>query len=237
MRPFFINARQRCLKTSLLCAVLLSPTAGAQIEIHAVAASNYVVQGISQTRGDPSLQAGLNYGHPSGFYAGLWIAENKLFMPEETVREVDYYLGWRIPTGSGGNWTATLSHYSYPDQPHYFDYQYNELAVTWQTGSGFSATLGINDNFYGWERNSRFAEVAYEFAASEKLLFNTGLGYHDTGDIFGRDYRYWHVGVARVLDHFTIDLSLVGTDDNAEYIFGNDAAGQRWVLSVIAKVF
>lgn len=219
----------------MFCAVLFSPLATAQLEIHAVAASDYVVQGISQTLGDPSLQAGVNYGHHSGFYAGIWVAENKLF--SQTLREVDYYLGWRMPTGNGGNWTATLSHYSYPDQPGYWDYNYNELAFAWQPGSGFSATLGINDSFYGWNRKSRFAEIAYEFAVNEKLLLSTGLGYHDTEKIFGRDYRYWHFGLARVMGRFTADLSLVGTDDNANYIFGDQAAGRRWVLSVIAKVF
>lgn len=237
MRLFSLNAKQRYSGAGLLCAALFSQAAAAQIEIHAVAASDYVVQGISQTLGDSSLQAGASYAHHNGLYAGLWVAENKLFGSGKATREVDYYIGWRTPTNSGGNLSATLTHYSYPDQPRYLDYRYNELAVAWQTGNGFSATLGVNDSFYRWDRESPFAEIGYEFAASEKLLFSAGLGYHDTEKAFGRDYRYWHIGVARMMGRFTVDLSLIGTDDNAEDIFGDRSAGQRWVLSVIAKVF
>ncbi|HEX7026803.1 MAG TPA: TorF family putative porin, partial [Gammaproteobacteria bacterium] len=98
MRLFFLNAGRRHLKTGLLCAALFSPGVAAQIELHAVAASDYVVQGVSQTRGDPSLQGGINYGHRSGWFAGMWIAENKLFTSHDTLREVDYYLGWQVPT-------------------------------------------------------------------------------------------------------------------------------------------
>jgi uncharacterized protein (TIGR02001 family) len=235
MRLFFPNARQRYLRSSLLCAALFSPAAAAQLGISTVAASDYVVQGISQTRGEASLQAGASYGlRDTGLYGGVWLAESRLL--SKTVREVDYYLGWRMPVDGGGDWTTTLTHYSYPDQPDYLDYNYNELAVAWQAGNGFSSTLGINDSFYSRNRKSGFAEVAYEFAVSGKVLLSGGLGYHDTEKLFGRDYRYWHLGLARVTDRFTVDLSLIGTDDNAEDIFG-DRAGRRWVLSFVAKVF
>lgn len=235
MRLYFLSTRQRYFKAGLLCAALFSPAAAAQPGISAVAASDYVVQGISQTQGDASLQAGASYGlRGTGLYGGVWLAESRFF--SKTIREVDYYLGWRIPIDGGGDWTTTLTHYSYPNQPSYLDYDYNELALAWQAGNGFSTTLGVNDSFYGRNRKSGFAEAAYEFAVSEKLLLSGGLGYHNTEKIFGRDYRYWHLGLAYVTDRFTVDLSLIGTDDNAKDIF-RDRAGQRWVLSVIAKVF
>lgn len=220
----------------MLCAALFSPVAAAQLEIDAVAASDYVVQGISQTGGDASLQAGVSYGHRgTGLYGGVWLAKSQF--SSRKVREVDYYLGWRMPTGDAGSWTTTLTHYSYPDQPSYWDYDYNELALAWQNGNGFSTTLGINDSFYGWNRKSRFAEAAYEFAATKNVLFSAGLGYHDTEKIFGSGYRYWHLGLARVMTRFTVDLSLIGTDDNAEDIFGDRAAGRRLVLSFVTSVF
>lgn len=237
MRLLFPDARLQYFKAGLLCAALSSPAAWAQIELNAVAASDYVVQGVSQTLGDPSLQGGVNYGHRSGLFAGVWVAENRLFSHDDTVHEVDYYLGWQVPTDRGGRWTATLSHYRYPEQPSYLDYDYNELTVAWHTGNGFSVTLGVNDNFYNWERDSRFVEIAHELAVNEKLLFNAGLGYHDTGDAFDRNYRYWHLGLARVFERVTVDLSLVGIDDNVEYIFGDRVMGRRWVLSVVVNIF
>jgi len=34
--------------------------------------SNYVFRGITQTIGKPAVQGGFDYGHASGFYAGVW---------------------------------------------------------------------------------------------------------------------------------------------------------------------
>jgi uncharacterized protein (TIGR02001 family) len=34
--------------------------------------SDYLFRGVSQTHGQPALQAGVTYTHPSGFYANLW---------------------------------------------------------------------------------------------------------------------------------------------------------------------
>ncbi len=34
--------------------------------------SNYIWRGVTQTQDGPAVQGGLDYAHPSGFYAGLW---------------------------------------------------------------------------------------------------------------------------------------------------------------------
>jgi len=36
--------------------------------------SQYVFRGLTQTRGQPALQGGLDYSHASGFYAGTWLS-------------------------------------------------------------------------------------------------------------------------------------------------------------------
>jgi uncharacterized protein (TIGR02001 family) len=39
--------------------------------------NNYLYRGISQTRGDPAVQGGLDYAHSSGFYVGAWASSIK----------------------------------------------------------------------------------------------------------------------------------------------------------------
>jgi uncharacterized protein (TIGR02001 family) len=78
--------------------------------------SDYLFRGISQTHGDPALQGGIDYAHPSGFYIGAWgstISWVKDWLGKGDV-EVDVYGGYR---GSfAGDWTYDVGYitYNYP---------------------------------------------------------------------------------------------------------------------------
>lgn len=229
------------LFTAGAASALLYPAAlPAQTGVYVVAASDYVVQGVSQTLGESSLQAGAGYRHRSGVFAGVWVAENTLLKNDNNnggnLREVDYYAGWQT-TAAGGTWTATLTHYGYPGERYYSDYRYNELAVSWRGGQGLSATVGVTDNFRNYDRHSGFLEFAWERALSENLVFNAGLGYHDTERLFGRGYGYTNAGLTWLAGRFAVDLSYIDTTSGAAVIFGDEAAGSRWMLSVVAEVF
>ena len=234
------------LRTAIgFVAMFGAGSAYSQLSIQSVANSDYVSQGISQTLGEPTLQAGLSYGHTSGLYAGFWVAENSLYthyqtnyrVKDNTIREIDYYAGWQTPTEKGGTWSATWSRYTFPDDPRYTDYRYDELVLSYETGNGITASLGVNDKFYKIDKHSVFAEASYEFAINRTLLLNAGYGYHDTEKIFDRDYRYWNVGITKLMGRVSFNLNYIDTDNNAVTIFSEDAAGDRWAFSVGLSIF
>ena len=65
----------------------------AELQWQLLVTSDYVIQGISQTVGDASLQGGASYSNPNGFFAGFWIAENSLYKSyrgqKGSIHEVD----------------------------------------------------------------------------------------------------------------------------------------------------
>jgi uncharacterized protein (TIGR02001 family) len=232
----------------LVCIICLatSTSAVADTRVHIVASNDYVMQGISQTRGKSSLQGGVSYTHNSGFFSGLWIAENTLIPSlygdyDRTLREVDYYAGYEWLDRRMQPWTFTLVHYSYPgsDKP-FSDYRYNELSLSATPVAGLSVTMGISDNLYNRDRYSRFYELTYEKAVSRHTVFNTGLGYNDIDDLYYRNgayyknYFYWNIGVSRLIGRVTVDLSYIDTQNTATDKFGTQTAGSRWLFSVAA---
>lgn len=79
--------------------------------------SDYLFRGVSQTHGKPALQAGLDYSHSSGLYAGVaastitwvkdWLGKGSL--------EIDLYGGYKN-SFAGGDWNydVGLITYNYP---------------------------------------------------------------------------------------------------------------------------
>jgi uncharacterized protein (TIGR02001 family) len=234
------------LHRCLICIVSLttSLSAVAATRIQMVASSDYVVQGISQTRGESSLQGGVSYAHKSGLFAGLWLAENALIPSlygdnDRTLREVDYYVGYEWLDQQERPWTLMAVHYSYPGSDGPFsDYRYNELSLSATPVAGLSATIGINDNLYNRNRYSRFYELAYEKAIGQQTLFNAGIGYNNIDALYYRggdyysNYGYWNIGITQLAGRLMFDLSYVGTQDVAVEQFGSRVAGSRWVFSI-----
>src|SRR5690554_6979649 len=74
---------------------LISTTAFAEINANLGATTEYVREGISQTRGKPTLQAGLTWQHNSGFYLGGWASGMDHRNDDDLNLEADYFAGVR----------------------------------------------------------------------------------------------------------------------------------------------
>lgn len=77
------------------------------------AASQYVSRGFQQTWAKPALQGGLDYNHPSGFYAGTWASTVSDHFIRDASVEWDLYTGY---SRSFGNLTVgtKVAYYYYP---------------------------------------------------------------------------------------------------------------------------
>lgn len=81
------------LKT-FLCSLLMvtSFTAQADTSYNVSVTSDYFWRGMSQNAGNVALQAGIDYNHESGFYAGAWASE--VDYGDTANVEYDFYAGY-----------------------------------------------------------------------------------------------------------------------------------------------
>lgn len=83
------------------------------------AVSDYRFRGMEQTAGQPSVQAGVDFAHKGGFYAGAWAASNIKWVKEfngatKGDHEVDLYAGFKNTLSNGIGYDFGVITYQYP---------------------------------------------------------------------------------------------------------------------------
>lgn len=102
------------LSMTILGALFVATQAQAGASANIGATSNYMWRGITQTQDGSALQAGLDYAHDSGLYAGTW-ASNSEFAGDATGPEVDLYAGYKKDLKGEAAVDVGVINYSYPD--------------------------------------------------------------------------------------------------------------------------
>lgn len=221
------------------CVLVTSLIVPAQAEGNNVGAyltfaTDYRFRGISQTDESPAVQAGLDFQHDSGFFAGLW-GSNVEFARERRIREnprtieLDTYVGytWQFDQ----KWAGVLSvvRYNYPDSS--FNYDYNEVAFGVSYKEMLSLTLSLSNDLMAHGETAINYELGIQYPLGHQLELGTVLGFFDAEDALGENYVYGSVGISKLWRDLVLDLRFHDTDGDAERIFG-DYAGSQLVLSL-----
>ena len=237
------SAHARVQRTALAAVLGLTlwatPRADAALSGSLALTSDYVWRGTSQTDGKPALQGGVEYGHESGLYLGVW-GSNVDFAEDvdDPARiEVDLSAGWRGETASGIGWDLSLVRYIYPRTTE--DYDSNELKLAL---SYAMVTLEVdysNDAFATGE-DAFYYRVELSRELEDLLTLSAAIGYSDldqaiTGEGAPESYVDWRIGAARQLWGVDLDLSYYDTNGNGKELYGDIADG-RLVLT-LSKAF
>jgi uncharacterized protein (TIGR02001 family) len=206
------------------CCGVAGLLAGAPLHAHEfhgylTLTSDYVFRGASQSNEDPTVQAGLDYVHPGGVFAGVFAAHTEF--PENAFGsnpgsvELDAYLGFSHELGRDWSWDVAAIHYDFPDSTG-FDYSYDELA----------ANLHFRDVL-------RFGATASDDAsAGGRYQVSGTLGHYEFERTDWDDYVYWDLGVSAVAGRVTFDLRYFDTTDDEAGFAGRQLTGSRVVGSV-----
>lgn len=137
------------------------------------AVSDYRFRGIEQSAGQPSVQAGVDFAHKGGFYAGAFAASNIKWIKDVNGAskgdyEVDLYAGFKGALGKGFGYDVGAITYQYPGN---------------DSGSGGSGT-GL---FSKADTTEIYAGVSYSVVSLKY--------YQSVGDFLGNlnsnGSRYW----------------------------------------------
>jgi len=205
---------------------------GMAITASFTATSDFVFRGVSQTDGQPSLQAGLEMEHPAGLFAGVWAStvqfSGDLYRDDPRDVEVDLYAGYGLELPRSWSLVSSVVRYTYPRADTPFDYDYNELGVAVQYRRAALAS-SYSDNALGTQDAGFSCELTGKLPLPRGLELGGGAGlyYLRASD---DDYRYWHLSVSRAWRRVNLQLAYIDSDLSARRRWG-DAAGSRVVLS------
>jgi uncharacterized protein (TIGR02001 family) len=202
--------------------------------------SDYIQQGVSQTRGEPALQGGLRAQLDERWTVGAWASTINRYRVPSASTEIDVYAAraWRLSPDWVTSLTAT--HYFYPNDLPRVNYDYDEVTASLGYRSTVFATVAWSPN-YGDASYQGIAEdsttLSYELSANEPIYGgwsgNVGIGYRDLSQLFDESYWYGHAGLMLSTNRFTVHLTYTYVDGTARELFGHDRAAITWLGTVI----
>ena len=218
-----MNARTIFTVAGLLLAPLTSQALTLSddfsLELTLDAVSDYRSRGVSQTLGDPALQAGATLIHGSGLSLGAWTSNVDYGFDYKTRQEVDYYAGWYWQATDAISLDLGYLKYSYPKEG-----QFN-MSEVYAILDLYGVKLGANyssdtPNAFGEDQDTLYSYLGYSFTLPADVGVELRVGYNDVKDPAfwatngdNRDAYYeWEVKLTRAFFGVTWGLSYIDTD-------------------------
>ncbi len=222
------------------CCGVAGLLAGAPLHAHEfhgylTLTSDYVFRGASQSNEDPTVQAGLDYVHPGGVFAGVFAAHTEF--PENAFGsnpgsvELDAYLGFSHELGRDWSWDVAAIHYDFPDSTG-FDYSYDELAANLHFRDVLRFGATASDDASAGGASGWTAEMELRQSLGDRYQVSGTLGHYEFERTDWDDYVYWDLGVSVVAGRVTFDLRYFDTTDDEAGFAGRQLTGSRVVGSV-----
>lgn len=208
-----------------------------QFSANATIASDYIFRGVSQTMEDPAVQAGFDFSHDLGLYAGVW-SSNVDFQDrgpndDQADQEIDLYLGYGAAVNEDWSVDVSFVRYIYPGTASDRDLDYNELLASVSYRDFLSAMIGYSNDVFNSDEDGIYYNVATSVPLQNNFQFTASVGYYDLDDAADDSYMDWSIGIEYSSGAFTTRLAYIDTDSSGEDLYGDNAEA-RAVLSISA---
>jgi len=235
---------------AIAIGVLITCAAQAQAEFSGTVmmATDYVFRGISNTDGDPAIQGSFDYGHDSGFYAGIWASnvkfrENADVDAIETVQEasveIDYYAGLASELDNGLSWEFGAQLVTYPGAEEALNYDYWEALLA--LGYSFDQLalepelIGqayFSPDYFGNGGDATYLSGLVYLHLPADFGLNLSIGRQTFEEDASLDYTDTKIGITKALAGFEFELAYTDTNIPKEDCDGLDICSGRVVLSI-----
>lgn len=198
----------------------------------ATVTSDYVFRGISQSQGDPALQAGVRVDTTSGVYAAIWASTVRFASAPGASTEVDGVLGWRGDLSEAWVGDINVTRFQYPATSTALSYTELIATLTWRDRSWI--LLGYSPDVFASGEAGIYAQVGIKVSLGDVRIELAG-GYYALDEVYGRGYAHAQV-TAAWQPHPKVELRLTGhtPDSSARTLFG-DVASPRIEAAIQAS--
>lgn len=201
----------------------LAGVARAEWSANIGASNNYLWRGVTQTGDEAAVSGGVDYGHQSGFYAGLW-ASNVNF--GSGGQEVDLYGGFAGEAGGIG-YDIGYIYYAYPayDSTTVGESDFQEVYVRGSIAD-FSLGIAFQIDAEFTDQDYIYIDATYDLAINDDYGLGFKIGHYDTDNdvLFGNGDSYTHFGIALSKGEFSLGIEKNDID-------GGNADNPRVVIS------
>jgi uncharacterized protein (TIGR02001 family) len=247
-----IGMQAKVIATAALALAVLGavPRAMAQQEAaehtltyNASVVSDYRYRGISQTRLDPAVQAGLDYTHnPSGLYLGTWLSTIKWTrdLGGDGHVEWDLYGGKRGDVGGGVSYDVGGLYYFYPANGLTPNANTFELYGQLGYGPAYVKYSHSTTNLFGTaaSRRSGYLDLGANVDTGwNSLIVNLHAGRQDVRNNDALSYTDYKLGVSRDFGWSTLGVAWVKTNTDAYRAPDGRNLGRSAVLASISRTF
>lgn len=188
----------------------------------AAVTSDYTFRGVTQNDEHVTPQLGVELGHQSGIYAGLWGSPVDFNDGGEAHTEIDLTLGYRYKVDA---WSADMRYvyYAYPGADSSLDYNYGEFlfggAYDFKT-IVVGGLFAYSPNFFADSGHAEYFQAkldaplpynlsAHGYVGKQFVHDNPKFGFPDTVDWnIGMGYNLEKIGLPQA----NLDLSYIDTD-------------------------
>lgn len=212
------TVRHSLLAATVAGAAVLSLPAAAEVSANAAVSNVYLWRGLDLGAGVPAVSGGLDYGHESGLYAGVWGSSSG------PTQEVDVYAGW-AKEFDGFSVDIGYYDYNYPGDrsvtsPRGLDFEEVKLSAG-AAGFEVQAWLGMGETGGGADNENNYYAASYAY---DKFTALAGMTDNDCGAV-SCDYTHLDVSYA-YNDNLTftvskiVDTDLAATEPDALFVVG-----------------
>lgn len=234
-------------------AAIPAPTPEHTLTGNLTLASDYRFRGISQTYRRPAVQAGLDYTHGSGLYAGTWMSNvSGNSYNNGAGLEWDLYGGYRFTVASGVTLDLGALAYAYPgarlnSAPGVATGEkYTNVDVYAGISAGaFSARLSLSATDYfglngttagyayfsalppaGGSKGSAYLDLNYNIDLGDGLALGLHAGHLAVKHYGELSYSDFKLSLAKEFHGLTVTGAVIGTDARRDLYQVADSAGQ-----------
>lgn len=197
-------------------------------------ASDYMFNGVSQTRNDPALQASLDYAANQGIYLGAWTSN--VDFGGETEQELDFYAGQFRQLSEAWTLDYGIAYYTYLGDSSSSDFNYPEVwakfGYTWDWGvTEFNGWYSWD--YFGYGGSHVIGMFAHTFTLAENhaIRINVDTSNSLDGDRWlwnGNEKSYVHYRIAYQTSWKGFQFELAAEDTTLD----RNTADERIVASV-----
>ena len=219
----------------LLVPLLICGYARAEVTGFASLMSDYRYRGVSLSAQKPALQAGINFDHASGLYAGAAASNVDLDRGAEGLGAL-IYGGYAHPIGTRASWDVGVVTYVYPSPQRAPDYSYTEAYVGLSLDR-VNARVYYSGDYYGTGVSTVYAEFNVAQPVSERVTLLAHVGYlrylesyNWRGPAGHADFK---AGInVDVGTGFNVELSVTAINNTEHCISNRDYCGTTAVFSL-----